>query len=656
MYRLGLMIHSTDSDYSRGIIEGVSAYCTKHNLELIIFSGRTFGWPYGWEYQCTGIYGHIHPGTIDALVIASGTQCNFIGEEAFAAWVRKLEPLPVVSIAIPIDEVPSIVVDNQTGLRKLLEHLYEVHDCRKFAILSGPEENSEARERMAVAKDFFSQRNLREDEQRIFKGDFSAESCYLSLAPWIEKNPLDFEALVCMNDTMASAALAIMKEAGYQVPHDVIVTGFDDIIRSRFEIPTLTTVTQDLEILGNVASSMAHALIRGENLNIITTFHTRALYRQSCGCIGHEEIKNRKMAYGEDLESIDFDAGAVLTSSAAWIRVQDDLVHLREYLANMTSLVSLGDLLDRMHWGLQLFGIESCALVLFDNPIEFKKGHMFKIPSKAELVLHFDKDGSKAGPGRTIRFNPRSRLLPADIFISRARTLIAASLYHRDVQLGYLVWETGDCDPSIYETICVQLSSTIRSALLFEAKQEAETRLNLALKDLERYNTTLSTISRTDELTGLFNRRGFVTLGQESMDLAVRMEKRGLVVFSDMDGLKLINDTWGHEAGDRAIVAMAQALRRTFRSMDIVARLGGDEFAVVALDINKSFVDTLRARLDSILDEFNRTSGEPYTLSLSMGAVEFSGTQNQELEGLLSLADSLLYEEKKCKRARRASQ
>jgi diguanylate cyclase (GGDEF)-like protein len=124
-------------------------------------------------------------------------------------------------------------------------------------------------------------------------------------------------------------------------------------------------------------------------------------------------------------------------------------------------------------------------------------------------------------------------------------------------------------------------------------------------------------------------------------------------MFGDMDGLKLINDTWGHETGDRAIVAMANVLKKTFRNMDVLARLGGDEFSVVAVDINPGFLETIRSRIEDYLAEYNETSGEPFTLSISIGAVAFSGSENNRLEKLLSVADSLLYEEKRLKRESR---
>ncbi len=647
------MINETDSDYAKAVINGASTYCKEADCELIVFSGRSFGWPYGWGYQSTAIYEHIHQNSIDALVISTGTQLNFIGEAGFTAWIKKLAPLPVVSIAIPIENIPTVRIDNKTGLKKLLEHLFFEHDCRNFGLISGPSENIEARQRMAVFNEFLEEHGLKLEDQVIFDGDFSAESVHNSLEPWLENNRIEFQALVCLNDTMATAALQILNGRGIKVPEDVLVTGFDDILRARFDRPSLTTVTQDLELQGNRAAFLAHELFLGNETPKELLLHTRPLYRQSCGCIGNKELANRQVAVDEESECIDFDMSQTLETTENWFSLQDDVMQLRRYLSAMTSLVSLNDLLDLIPHGFSLFKIDTFALVLFDEAIIFERGEVFKLPKSATVLINYDAKTMQEADRSLKKFNPQTNVLPENTLPIRSRALVATSLYHRENQLGYLIGEFGSCDSLIYETLSVQLASTIHSVLLFEAKQEAEKRLSMALRDLERYNTKLSAISRTDEMTGLYNRRGFLALGQETMNLAVRMDKVGLVVFADMDGLKEINDRYGHEAGDRAIIAMGKALKKTFRSMDVVSRLGGDEFAVVAIDLSKSFIKTLRDRLNSLIAEYNRTSKESFTLSLSFGAVEFSGGENSDLESLLSSADAVLYQEKKEKRAAR---
>ncbi len=649
--RLGLQINTIDADYSRDLISGISTWCSKNGASLILFSGRSFGWPYGYEYQNTAVYSHIHEGVIDALILITGTQCNFISKKTFDSYLATLTPLPVVSVSVALDGIPSIVVDNETGLHNLVSHLIEVHGVQKIAVFKGPDDNPEAVRRLSVFRKTLEDHGLFFDDSWVIKGDFSIENCHTALEEYFTYNPIDFEALVCLNDNMAIGAVQYFREQGLRVPEDVLVTGFDDLVRSRYEEPSVSTVSQNLVEQGRLAAEYASKLVQGEPVPPVTTLPTKAFFRQSCGCVPRGNMEYT--AITEDNRKERTSSEFFSNPAANWFSLQDGLFKLRQYLFRLVSLLSLSDLLEELRVNFESFDIKSCAIVLFRKAPRNPRDTRFVLPTKAEIILHFDEATTEDSDRTPLFFNPRKELLPAGIFTDRPRILVVNALYHRENQLGYIVFEPGEYDAALYETLCVQLSTSIRAALVFEEKEAAEERLNEALFDLERSNKKLNDISRTDELTGLYNRRGFVSLGQQAIDLALRMNKNGLIVFGDMDGLKLINDTWGHEAGDRAIAAMAVAFRKTFRNMDVLARLGGDEFAIVAVDIAADFVGTLRGRIDGLLSEYNKASGEPFTLSISIGAVEFSGHENNQLEKLLSVADSLLYEEKRIKREKR---
>nr|HOT63282.1 hypothetical protein [Treponemataceae bacterium] len=97
--RLGFQVDLVDSDYSRGLIRGARAYCEAHGISLLVFAGRSFGWPYGFEYQNTAVYGHVRGRNLDGLVIVTGTQCNYVDPEEFKAYIDSLAGMPVVSVA-----------------------------------------------------------------------------------------------------------------------------------------------------------------------------------------------------------------------------------------------------------------------------------------------------------------------------------------------------------------------------------------------------------------------------------------------------------------------------------------------------------------------------------------------------------------------------
>jgi diguanylate cyclase (GGDEF)-like protein len=165
-----------------------------------------------------------------------------------------------------------------------------------------------------------------------------------------------------------------------------------------------------------------------------------------------------------------------------------------------------------------------------------------------------------------------------------------------------------------------------------------------------RLTSALRSLSLIDDLTGLYNRRGFADLGEQHLVLARRTGRAVLLVYLDLDRLKTINDTLGHHVGDRALMRVADLLRDTFRQSDIIARMGGDEFAVMALEASQENEGDLVHRLREEVRELNRKSREPYQLSVSIGTARFDGEGRIRLDDLLSWADEDMYEEKRRKR------
>lgn len=154
----------------------------------------------------------------------------------------------------------------------------------------------------------------------------------------------------------------------------------------------------------------------------------------------------------------------------------------------------------------------------------------------------------------------------------------------------------------------------------------------------------------TDHLTGLYNRRGFIALAEQQLKLSARSRKAMLLYFADLDGMKQINDTWGHDEGDRALIDTAAILRETFRASDILARIGGDEFAVLSIDATDIAPQSLVERLEINLHEFNCHKEHPYCLSMSIGVVSYDPAHPYSLDDLISRADEEMYTRKDEKR------
>ncbi|MGH7409793.1 MAG: diguanylate cyclase [Candidatus Methylomirabilis sp.] len=155
--------------------------------------------------------------------------------------------------------------------------------------------------------------------------------------------------------------------------------------------------------------------------------------------------------------------------------------------------------------------------------------------------------------------------------------------------------------------------------------------------------------SHVDELTGLYNRRGFLLLAKQQVKIADRTRKGMLLLFADLDGMKRINDTLGHHDGDLALIDTANTFKETFRDADIIARIGGDEFAIIALETSKDIAEILIARLQENFNARNAKGDRRYTLLISLGIARYDPESPCSIDELLAMADTSMYGQKQTK-------
>ncbi|MEJ2262235.1 MAG: GGDEF domain-containing response regulator [Anaerolineales bacterium] len=167
---------------------------------------------------------------------------------------------------------------------------------------------------------------------------------------------------------------------------------------------------------------------------------------------------------------------------------------------------------------------------------------------------------------------------------------------------------------------------------------------------IERHRSRrmLQDLSFSDELTGLLNRRGFLSLAPKHVKIAQRANWELLVFFIDLDELKKINDNFGHPEGDQALRTVANILRDTFRTSDVLARIGGDEFIALAINASNASIDNITSRLHENIDQHNQ-NGKRYRISISYGVARFAPEEQPSLEEMIVQADQALYENKRRK-------
>jgi diguanylate cyclase (GGDEF)-like protein len=239
---------------------------------------------------------------------------------------------------------------------------------------------------------------------------------------------------------------------------------------------------------------------------------------------------------------------------------------------------------------------------------------------------------AKIGQG----FGPR--LLSGNRGKPAAETLddtLSSALLAQDKELASILHEVEKVSKSLKPDAPhhLALSRTLQRTVLCALKQ--------SLLDKE-----LRSLALTDDLTCLYNRRAFLALATQQLRVARRKDERLLLFFMDLDGLKNINDSFGHREGDLALVRTADALEQTFRDSDIVARLGGDEFSVLALEASSRDEEVILHRLRTSLRNANATESR-YQMSLSVGVARFDPKHSVSLGELLSQADQAMFEKKR---------
>ncbi|MCG6533324.1 MAG: GGDEF domain-containing protein [Syntrophales bacterium LBB04] len=184
------------------------------------------------------------------------------------------------------------------------------------------------------------------------------------------------------------------------------------------------------------------------------------------------------------------------------------------------------------------------------------------------------------------------------------------------------------------------------------ALAESNRELRVEITERKRAEEALKTFSFKDDLTGLYNRRGFFTLAEQGFKTAQRMGTEMLLIFGDLDNLKEINDTFGHKEGDQALVDTSQILKETFRESDIIARIGGDEFVILALNSFETSAEKLINRFEQVLNDHPLQPKRLYKLSLSLGIACFNPQNPRSLDVLLADADKIMYENKQKRKDR----
>lgn len=644
--RIGVVFDYLVYEYSAMIISGIKSACNERNVEFIVFSmGQLQDHRSSFAYQSVAVTSFISSKNLDGVIFISATQMHYLTKAEVASYIKSFSPLPIVNISMQIPGVPSVTVECYNAYEALLTDLVRNQDCKKFVILAVRSNSNEAKTRRNNIKEILKKLEVPGDNITIWRTEYDYTRAFAELEyQYNLKQSLDCDAIICLNDEMAYAALDFLNSKEIRVPEDIAVVGFDDYERSAYCSTPLTSINQQIPEQGYKAAQLLLESINGEKVPANTVLESTAIIREST-C---------KKEYSRELEQSPYARIGFRNhffsskySGTEWYFKKDQFLKVTNFYSEMQSDMTSDQLRHRLNKDMRSFGTKACAIVLYDNPIEMTTPFdYFNLPHKAKVYSAFDDLTGYDSDKETemLSFNPKQYMLPKNVFKYTGDGSIVFALFHNTLQYGYIVIRPGDCDVLVYDMLVKILSAIISSIYSFSLIHSETTKYRAKYDKLD-------VIASTDELTGLHNRRGLYDLGETALTLDEKSGRSGMIIYCDMDGLKKINDSLGHEAGDRAILAESIILKGNFRSNDIIARIGGDEFAIICPGLTKEAFERIKKQIAEDCDQWSLGNTSDFVLSISMGCIEYpSDRVGYQITPLLSEADSLMYIEKRRKK------
>ncbi len=278
---IGLLVARIGRVWAREFMDGLVDAAEAQDINLVCYVGGQPGLQEGAGY---GIYDLIDPQHLDGLILAADLG-HHIGKETLRQFCEHYRPLPMLAIALDIEGIPAIMPDSYGGMKQAVEHLLDNHGYRRIAFIQGLAGQIEAEQRYQAYVDALASHGIPLDADLVVAGDFSPDSGRTAMRLLLDERKVQFDAVVVANDRMAFGALDVLQEHGLQVPQDVALTGFDDVLEAQFLGVPLTTVRQSFYSTGQQIITNLQRIMRGDPTPDRIIIPTELVVRWSCGCL-----------------------------------------------------------------------------------------------------------------------------------------------------------------------------------------------------------------------------------------------------------------------------------------------------------------------------------------------------------------------------------
>lgn len=631
--KLAVLLGGAGYDSQKRTINGILDSALRDGTEVYIFTcdGWTYESHFKYENGEYNIYELPDFAKYDGVIINSDTIHDVSVVEKTIQKI-KAAGVPCVSMNVKWDGALFVHMENETGMCAIMEHLIEVHHAKRIYYLSGPLHNQDAGKRLDAYREMMEKYQLPWDEEEIIYGDYTFKSGIKAVEQYLKWDKPLPDAIVAANDEMAVGAILTLQKAGYQVPEDVMVTGYDNSLIAEINHPRVTTVMRGEYEAGEMAYRELMQAIRGENPPLEDIVYGKPIFAQSCGCDkrkhSHSHAQLQEMYIRKSVETND--NLELLKSSAAEFTGLETFDDLREciqsyikwlnpdyfYLCLCGSIENYYEELEQMAEGKERGRNTKAYTDDIWVPLAYEKGVFSSYDGfqKGNLLPPFCNKGDKG-----------------DFYV-------VLPLHHQEFCFGYCV--IGNYWPALENRFFQHFILSLDNAMETVRRQDT----------MKAMLGRLSRMWLYDELTGVNNRAGFCKFAPRIIDEARTRKLPVAVIFADMDGLKKVNDSYGHEEGDKYIRAMADILERNRHHGELLTRYGGDEFVIV---LNGYYEENIKEYIDKIkgsISNYNRLYPRKYMLDASIGYYVEPDAEAVNLDTLIELADRNMYQEKRSKK------
>lgn len=612
---------------------GIRECATAENCNVFfIAADKIFSAGHKYEKGEFNIFNSVDFKLFDGAILINSTFNDLVSANTTAEIIASAG-IPAVCIDGFYESMYNFRIDNYTAVRDMMIHLITEHDCRRICFVTGPVNDSdEAARRFEGYKTAMDDFDLPYDENCIYYGDFSPSAGDLAGEYFLDRLDRLPDAIVCSNDLMAAGVIRYLDKRGIKVPDQVAVTGFDDMLQSRYSEPRLTTVSRENYKSGYAACSKLINGILPEEVGRTRRLITGVIKRESCGCSCRDDIDYKKLQKAYFSMN---DRNGALTIETRFIAAElsevDNIEALKEKMIPFVKKLEC----DEFYLCLinEWEGIHSNDSSVSKYGVTELKDDYIKSGTGSGTYMMFGY--ATRGNRENSQFGVKELIEAVNDKNSGRNCFVVVPVHFGDRVFGYCI--VSNCD------------NAFENPYFFMWLQSIATALEL----IRRKHIMDATIKRVDSLwiydnlTGLYNRAGFAKYGTPLFNECARDGRNVALFFVDLDDLKHVNDVHGHDAGDRFIKAMAYMLKKRKKHGEVIMRFGGDEFVILAHDLDEEDAKEYCSSIYSEVEDYNKMHNLPSPMSVTIGYTVRVPDEGASLENAIEDADTNMYVSKR---------